>query len=231
MKKINVQLFLTVLFSVIFLSSCLKDNDNMGYYPQAAFTMVNAYSPTNAVIYQADQNAIQSPMNPLVFKSYTFAYLFPGNRRIQTIASDSKTIVDTLYSFKDSTYYTSFVYGTIEKPRHLISTDKLLSNLETKAAIRFLHLANNIGKVDVFVGDEQTPRFDDRNFSESLKSEETTFTQQNSGKQKIIVKDELGNKVLEREFDFAAGLHYSLILIGDKENANAPLYIGVVKQY
>ena len=231
MKKINVKLFFTAILGVLCLSSCLKDNDQVGYYPQAVFTMVNAYSPTQAVIYRADQNAIQSPLNPLTFKSYTFSYLFPGNRRIQTIASDSKTIVDTLYTFKDSTYYTSFVYGSESTPKHLIATDKLLGSLDNKSALRFLHLANNIGKVDIYIGDEETARFPAKDPSSVQPSDDLVFTAHNSGKQKIIVKDEHHTKILEREFDFAPGIHYSIILIGDKLNDQAPLYIGVVKQY
>lgn len=231
MKKLNVKIIFTALISAFILSSCLKDNDNIGYYPQAAFTMVNAYSPSESIIYNADQNAIQSPMNPLVFKSYTFANLFPGNRRIQTFSSNNKTLVDTLYAFRDSTYYTSFVYGTYDTPKHIISTDKLLTGLENKSGIRFLHLANNIGAVNVYIGNNENPVFNNRLISENLNTTETIFTPHNSGKQKIVIKDEVTNTTIEREYDFAPGIHYTIILIGDKENANASLYIGIIKQY
>lgn len=216
------------------LSSCLKDNDEIANYPQAALTMVNAYTPSHHIYHRADNNSIQTNGNPIQYKAYTYAYLFPGNRKLSTLDDANKTILDTTYSFKDSTYYTSFVYGNITKSRQLITQDKFIADLGTKTGLRFFHLANNQSKVNVYLGtNETTAIYPNRIFegSEAINNPNSTFTAQTSGKQKVTIKDENNTTLIDREYDFVAGKYYSIILIGDKNSTDTPLYLGIVNQY
>jgi hypothetical protein len=57
------------------------------------------------------------------------------------------------------------------------------------------------------------------------------FKPHSRGKHTIIVTDENDDTLFEREYTFETGIHYSLILIGDSNSTNTPLYLGVVPQY
>lgn len=236
MKSQTIKLFFIALLSVSVLSGCLKDNDDINNIPRATLTMVNAYTASPYIMHMADNNYLQSPYNPLQYNTFGMppSYLYTGNRKIKTISSDSKTLVDTVYTFKDSSYYTSFVYGTLEKPKQIIAEDREVENLNTKSALRFFHLANNTTKVNVYLNSKDTPIYQDRAIEDVLTGESlthTTFVAQNSGQTNIIITDENNNTLVERSVDLAAGRYYSIILTGDKNSTKTPLYIGVVKQY
>ncbi|SKB59570.1 protein of unknown function [Sphingobacterium nematocida] len=236
MKTKTIKLFFIALLSVSVLSGCLKDNDDINNIPRATLTMVNAYTASPYILHMADNNYLQSPHNPLQYNTFGTppSYLYTGNRKIKTISADSKTLIDTVYTFKDSSYYTSFVYGTLEKPKQIIAEDKEVENLGTKSALRFFHLANNTAKVNVYLNSKETPIYSNRAIEDVLTGENlthATFVAQNSGKTNIIVTDESNNTLIERSVDLAAGRYYSIILTGDKNSTEKPLYIGVVAQY
>ncbi|WP_164108339.1 MULTISPECIES: DUF4397 domain-containing protein [Sphingobacterium] len=236
MKTNTIKLFFIALLSVSVLSGCLKDNDDINNIPRATLTMVNAYTPSPYIMHMADNNNLQSAYNPLQYNTYGVppTFLYTGNRKIKTISAENKTLIDTVYTFKDSSYYTSFVYGTAEKPKQIIAEDKEVENLGSKSALRFFHLANNTGKVNVYINSKETPIYSNRAIEGVLTGENlahATFVAQNSGKTNIIVTDESNNTLVERSVDLASGRYYSIILAGDKNSTERPLYLGVVAQY
>ncbi|WP_164122085.1 DUF4397 domain-containing protein [Sphingobacterium sp. xlx-130] len=236
MKTNTIKLFFIALLSVSVLSGCLKDNDDINNIPRATLTMVNAYTPSPYIMHMADNNNLQSAYNPLHYNTYGVppTFLYTGNRKIKTISAENKTLIDTVYTFKDSSYYTSFVYGTAEKPKQIIAEDKEVENLGSKSALRFFHLANNTGKVNVYINSKETPIYSNRAIEGVLTGENlahATFVAQNSGKTNIIVTDESNNTLVERSVDLASGRYYSIILAGDKNSTERPLYLGVVAQY
>lgn len=236
MKTKTIKLFFIALLSVWVLSGCLKDNDDINNIPRATLTMINAYTASPSIIHMADNNNLQTPHNPLKYNTYGVppAYLYTGNRNLKTISAENKTLIDTVYTFKDSSYYSSFVFGTLEKPKQIIAEDKSVENLGTKSAIRFFHLANNTAKVNVYLNSKDTPIYSGREIENVLTGQSLThadFVAQNSGKNNIIVTDENNNTLIERSTDFVAGGYYSIILTGDKNSTETPLYIGVVRQY
>lgn len=237
MKSTTIKLFFTALFAVAILSSCLKDNDNIDNVPRAALTLVNAYTPSTSIVQLADNNYLTSPYAPLVYNTYTpndqIKFLFTGNRKIKTITPENKTLIDTVFTFNDQTYYTSFVYGSTDKPKQIITQDKALDNLGDKAAIRFFHLANNIAKVNVYLNTKETPIYSNRGIEDVLTGENLKhqdFISQASGSTNVIITDENNNTLLERTVDLAAGRYFTLILTGDKNSTEKPLYIGFIKQ-
>lgn len=235
LKNLKLYMLATGLLSILFLNSCLKDEDTP-YLPQATLRVVNAYTHSPALYYTADNNVMISPANPLLFKSYNAGLisLYTGNRRIRTMDISNNVVSDTVYNFRDSTYYSSFVYGDAENASHLITTDVPLSNLDSKSAIRFFHLAQNTAKVNVYLNNVETPLFLNRDFQKNVTTAEAVeyakFIAQEGGKKNVIVKDAAGTTLIEREYDFLRGYHYSIILIGDKNNEDMPLYLGVVPQ-
>lgn len=237
MKSQTIKLFFAALLGISFLSSCLKDSDNIDDVPRAALTLVNAYTPAEAIIQMADNNYLTSAYAPLTYNSYTPAeqikFLFTGNRKIKTLSSDNKVLVDTVFTFNDKTFYTSFVYGTADKAKQIITEDKVLDNLGNKAGIRFFHLANNIGKVNVYVNTKDTPIYSGRANEEALIGENLKhqdFVAQSSGSTNIIITDESNNTLVERRVDLAEGRYFTILLTGDKNSTDKPLYVGFIKQ-
>jgi len=233
MKTKTIKLLFVALLGMMSLSSCLKDNNNdLINVPQGAFTMMNAYTSTPAVRYLFDNKYTDH----IAYKSYVSALAYAGKRRISIVSTNNELIVDTLYSIKNGAYYTSFVYGTGKKAKHIITQDSLLKDLgNTNAGLRFLHLAENTDKVNVYFNSKETPIFKDRAVQDPILTEEnikdTWFQPGVSGMQNIIVTDANNNTLLERKFEFKAGKYYTISLVGDKNKTNTPLYIGVLEQY
>lgn len=236
MKTKTIKLFFTALLSVSILSGCLKDNDDINNIPKAAFTMVNAYSPASSIVHLADNSYLVSPSAPLNYNQYTNypKFLYTGNRKIKTISVDNKVLMDTVYTFRDSSYYTSFVFGTTDKPKQIIAEDIGVEDLNNKSALRFFHLANNTAKVNVYLNSKENPIYSNRTIEDVLigeSIEHAKFIGQNSGTNNIIITDENGITLIERSFSFAQGKYYTIILTGDKNSQDKPLYIGIVEQY
>lgn len=214
------------------LASCLKDKDTI--YPQAFLTMVNGYVSTPSVMYSADNNNIHTNYNPLLYKGYNFTYLFPGSRRIRIFSPTNTTLADDTYSFRDSTYYTSFVYGTAENVSHFIVEDKLIQNIHNRSAVRFYHLSPSEGSLNVYLDDTGNPLRENIHYATEAalaQSDIAEFVAIESGTHTIIVQNDEHETLITREFKFEKGIHYSIILIGESNSETTPLYIGVVTQY
>lgn len=237
MKSKTIKLFFAAILGVSTLSGCLKDNDNINNVPRAALTLVNAYSPSAAIIQMADNNLLTPSYSPLKYNNYTPAdqilFLFTGNRKIKTISSDDKVLVDTIFTFNDQKQYTSFVFGSANEPRQIITEDKAIASLGDKAAVRFFHLANNTPKVNVYFNSTVTAIYEGRMIEDALTGEHIShqdFSAQNSGSTEVIITDENNNELTRREVDLTAGRYFTIILTGDKNSTEKPLYLGVVKQ-
>ncbi len=235
MKTVSKKLLGLLLggFILISLNSCMKDND-YEEIPVAVVTMVNGFVSSNGVVYASDNNPIQPNYSPLLYQQYDFFRIFPGSRRIRIFTDTNNQLVDETYTFKDSTYYTSFIYGWQEDIHHLMSEDLLLENLGNKSAIRFLHLSPSEDQVNVYLDDKETLLYGERAYEgeeEDEDSENTSFVAQNSGKHTIIITDQDDETLIEREYTFEEGRHYSIILIGESNSMARPLYLGIVKQY
>jgi hypothetical protein len=193
--------------------------------------MVNGYVSASSVTYASDNNSVRN----IPYKSYDQSLIFPGSRRIKILTNTNKLLADEIYAFNDSTYYTSFVYGWEEEPQHLITEDQLLSNLNEQIGLRFLHLSPSEGKINIYLDEKDTPLYGNREYEgENATDDENdhiVFKPHSRGKHTIIVTDENDDTLFEREYTFETGIHYSLILIGDSNSTNTPLYLGVVPQY
>lgn len=208
-----IKLLLLAITSTLLMTSCLKDDLNSPNVPQAGFTMINVHTSSPHIIHKADNNFIQTMNNPLTFKGINFVYLYPGNRKIQTIDASNKLLIDSTYAIKDSLLYTSFVYTkTDNKVGQHVSSDTLINNLNTNSAFRFLNLAYDKLSVDIYIGDDKV--IENRIYDgDTFIKNNYKFTAQASGDKKIIVKNTANDILAEKEIKMSAGMHYSLILI------------------
>lgn len=235
MKTTNKLLPILFLAITLITTSCLKNDNASPDVPRAALRIVNAYTNAESIVFTEDNNYITSPGQPLRYNEYTtnLALLYPGNKRIRVYDNQNVEISDVTINLKDSTYYTSFVFGNSAEAKNLITTDVSLTNLGTNSAIRFLHLANNIANVNVYFNEINNAIYENRQqelSTSTIQLGTTSFKAHTSGKQKVIITDLEKNKLIEREYDFVAGRYYSILLTGDKNSTTKPLYIGIILQ-
>lgn len=208
-----IKLLFLVITSTLMMTSCLKDDLNSPNVPQAGFTMINVHTASNHIIHKADNNFIQAMNNPLTFKGINFVYLYPGNRKIQTIDASNKLLIDSAYTIKDSSLYTSYVFTKAENKigQHIIA-DTLLSNLGTNAAFRFLNFSYD--KINVDMYDGETKILNNRPYDgNTLLSSHYKFATYSSGSKKIIIKNDANAILAEKDVNIVAGMHYSFVLI------------------
>ena len=207
------KLIFTLTLGSLIISSCLKDDFlNSDRVPQAGFTMINVYPGTDFIIHKADNNYIQTMNNPLQFKGINFVSLYPGNRKIQTIDKANTSLIDSTYSIKDSVLYTSFVYSkpNAKAAQHLIE-DKLLDNLASNSAFRFLNLAYNQPIVNLYIDDAKV--IENRVYDGNLVADHYKFVSTASGLKKITVKNQANETLAERQVNLTNSMHYSIILV------------------
>lgn len=235
MNKINKLLPFLLLITVFIISSCSKDDDNI-YVPKAALRLVNAYPNADAIVFTNGYDYITPPYSPLIYKSYldNLALFYPGNRLIKVFKAGGQLIAENTIELKDSTYYTSFVYGNTDEANNLFTKDTPIKDLaNTKSGVRFLNLASNQNEVNVYLKTLDNPIFENRateTTSGLTTSPNADFTIQDSGNQKVIITDLSNNVLAEKEFNFNGSRHYTILLIGDKNSTTTPLYLGIIKQ-
>jgi len=231
MKNYRLFNFIAIAVATFLLSSCLKDNDDQRI-PRAIFTMVNGYADANAVIYYADGGSLQNPYYPLDFKSYSQVGLFTGARKIAISSEYNSVLLDTTITIKDSTIYTSFVYGSKSKPVQVITTDRINKDIkDTESGVRFFNLAEGTDQVTLQIGDQASPA-EWSNRSKETQTSATAhqgFIAQKSGTYTLTVKDKTGKSIATRkDVKLMENHYYTLILIGKANDQKTPLYIGVV---
>jgi hypothetical protein len=233
MKNYRLFNFIAIALAALFLTSCLKDNDDQPI-PAALLTMVNGYTDANAVIYFADGGPLQNPNYPLGFKSYAQIGLFTGARRIAVSAEYNTKLTDTTVTIKDSTIYTSFLFGTKSKPVQVITTDRINKDIKnTESGLRFFNLAEGTDLVSLKIGDQTSPSEWTNRAQETQNSASAHqgFIAQKSGTFTVTARDKAGKTIATRsDIKLVAGYYYSLILIGKANDEKKPLYIGLVAQ-
>lgn len=233
MKNYRLFNFIAIIATTFFLSSCLKDNDDQRI-PGALFTMVNGYNDANAVVYYADGGSLQNPYYPLEFKSYAQVGLFTGARKIAISAEYNEVLLDTTVTVKDSTIYTSFVYGTKTKPVQVITTDRINKDIkESESGLRFFNFAEGTDQVTLKIADQPSPEeWKDRaQETQNSATAHEGFIAQKSGTYTVTAKDKAGKTIASRSgIKLAEGYYYSLILIGKPNDEKRPLYLGLVAQ-
>lgn len=233
MKNYRLFNFIAIALAALFLTSCLKDNDDQPI-PAALLTMVNGYTDANAVIYFADGGPLQNPNYPLGFKSYAQIGLFTGARRIAVSAEYNTKLTDTTVTIKDSTIYTSFLFGTKSKPVQVITTDRINKDIKnTESGLRFFNLAEGTDLVSLKIGDQTSPSEWTNRAQETQNSASAHqgFIAQKSGTFTVTARDKAGKTIATRsDIKLVEGYYYSLILIGKANDEKKPLYIGLVAQ-
>ena len=243
MKKLSLQFGLLLAISLISFSSCLKDNDGPPNDSIAGGIMyfVNAYPDApHGLVYTLGGRMVGNPYTgePMVLDYRTYSHpqlLYPGNRELVITGYnlDQEVIIDTTLAIKVDTVYTSFVYGTTEERKFAMTQDRTIENLgENESGIRFLNLAEGVESVNLLIEGEEEPLFTDRPIETGASVvENQDFQAHNSGTYTFKVTDSEGNELVVRDdaSQLESRYYYTIMLTGKKDDADTPLYIGVIK--
>lgn len=237
MKRLN--LIFALLTTVVFLGGCLKGTDPQPKQVGGA-TFINAFIEADAVYYYVDRNTI-SVLNPLFYRTYGPTppiYMYPGEARLELYSTyENNRLVDTTITVQDSVFYSSFVYGTHDDPRHFITDDRVPEDIDDAsaiAAVRFYNLANTDRRVTLHIGD-LTPiaAFSDRpTETPQTGKEREGFIPVATGSYIVSVVDENGETVATRNdpVDLVAGSYVSIFLTGDERDPTT-FYVARVYQW
>lgn len=235
MKKLSL---LTAFVACITLfGSCLKGEDPE---PVAAggMTFINSFIEAQGLYYLIDRNPIQN-VYPLAYGQPGYANFYArADRRFEVYSSyEDARLVDTLISVQDSMYYSSFLYGTHDDPRHFIANDRIPEGTNDPAAIaavRFYNLANTSKRVTLRIGDaEPISAFVDRPLETTVTGKEgEKFIPTATGEFNVYVVDEDGETIVTRQgtVQFVPGTYTSIFLMGDERDASS-FYVGVLRSW
>lgn len=141
-------------FSVIFLSSCLKNNDNVEPDPVAGLMAFNLAPDQPAIGIKLSGNNLTS--TPLSYINYTGGYLpiYPGSRSIAAFDADSgESFTSSDFTFDENSYYSLFVAGTENGYQNIVVKDPLdsLPVVSGKAYIRYINAVVDGGETEVTI--------------------------------------------------------------------------------
>jgi|SRR5690606_19131364 len=235
MKKLS--LLTAFVASVTLFSSCLKGEDPE---PVAAggMTFINSFIEAQGLYYLIDRNPI-SNVYPLAYgePGYVNFYARP-DRRFEVYSSyEDARLVDTLITVVDSVYYSSFLFGTHDDPRHFITEDRIPEGTDDPAAIaavRFFNLANTPKRATLRIGDaEPLPAFTNRPLETPATGKAgEAFVPVATGEFTISVVDENGETIAARPgtVQLVPGTYTSIFLMGD-ERDESTFYVGVYRNW
>lgn len=225
----HIKLFLVLLVAGTFLGSCLRDSE-VEQTPLGYLIYANAFTESQSISYFFDGRYTSTQP----YRGLDGAYVYIGDRSLViTDPITNATLLQKPVRFEDQQVYHSFFYGTREEPKLILTNYEPISELNNQAGIRFFHLANEVGPVDVqFIKEEQVVEdYADRE-QETDESAEThrIYSAVETGTYTIRVLDEDGDVLAVREnVVLADKTHYTYTLIGTPESETHPLYIGEVK--
>lgn len=234
MKKVFY--FMTIITAFLFLGSCNSDDNNDLYYPVGGFTMVNAYTGSEAIYYSVDGRPVQSIVAPLTYQKFGYINLWQGKRSI-SISDRVNVLANVEQAIVENVFYTSFMGGSEKNKTHFITEDRITSIVPDKenglAAFRFFNLSGDDVEVSLQFNDEVLrPEFQNRKMDTEETSKQTQtfitipgkeYTLKVVNKEGEVLVEKKNVKILNKGF-------YTAMLIGSKENGNKPYYLGILEQ-
>ncbi|MCL7986868.1 DUF4397 domain-containing protein [Sphingobacterium sp. lm-10] len=215
-KTVKLLLLLTV---IVLANSCLKDDSVR--QPFAVLTVINGYTAEPRLTFALDRNNFHTG-NYTTAQSYDIAI---GNRAFSYRGAAAQNLVDTTFQIVPSTFYSAFAYGTPSDPKVLLTKDSAARDLGARAAVRFIHLANDVDAVQLYLGEQPVEGIAMRT-QETASSVNTSqvFVPITAGNNTFTVKDSAGDVLAtSRNISMNSGMHRTLILWGTRGNEATPL--------
>ncbi|MGK9127752.1 DUF4397 domain-containing protein [Olivibacter sp. SA151] len=236
MKTKNYFVLLMMLFvGGLTFSACSNDDDGYTYLPQSAVQFVNAYPYEEALGFKMDGYTVnrQGKVDYGMYLRYQPFGVGTG-KFSAGISGTDESIVDSTITLKDSTSYTSIVYGTEEVATSILVEDKRPSDFDQgKAYVRFFNVADNTVAMDVNLinASQTTEVFTNRGYdNQTSATANQGFIAVSAGIYTIQFTDVNGTELAKRNetADLKQGGFYTIIARGIKDNTSTPLAVGLV---
>lgn len=233
MKNYFILLMMVFVGGLTF-TAC-NDDDDYVYYPQATAQFVNAYPHAQALGLKLDGATINRE-GSMPYGTYLryFPYGVGTGKFSAGVSGTDEAIVDSTITFKDSTSYTSIVYGTKEEATSILVEDRRPSDFDQgKAYVRFFNVADNTVPVDVnLINNTQTTEiFTNRGYdNQTSATANQGFKSVSSGIYTIQFTDVNGTEIAKRTetAELKQGGFYTIIARGIRGATQNPLEVGFV---
>ncbi len=214
-----------LFFSVLLLSSCLKNDDNDYTPEQSNLLVVNAYpeAMTDGILWAYNGSFVNSDA-PIAYASNSRYYsgLYRGVEIAFLKASDKQTVLARGGAQGGNTSWSAFVTGKSDSS--FIVKDGYTAPTAGKANIRFVQASRSSAKVDVLIGTEKTSGVA---FSSGTDPQFKEFTVDGTSELLVSVFAADGTTALvTRSFIPKSGKTYTLYLYGSK-TATGPKGLGL----
>jgi hypothetical protein len=148
----NMARVLCLAALVLFMASCLDDDDSQNQVTPVAFVSIYHASP-NAP--ELDVIVDDRQVNRLDFTDYTgYLNFYTGERNFRINPFNaSNSLIDTTITFNDGAFYSVFIVNNLPNVEALAVRDSADAPAEGKAKIRFINLSPDAGALDVTDGD------------------------------------------------------------------------------
>ena len=204
----NLVRTLCLVALVLFMASCLDDDDSQNQVTPVAYVSIYHASP-NAP--ELDVIVDDRQVNRLDFTDYTgYLNFYTGERNFRINPFNaSNSLIDTTITFTDGAFYSVFIVNNLPNVETLAVRDSSDAPAEGKAKIRFINLSPDAGALDVTDGDSslfQTREFKKPSHFIEVDAASSSFVLQKAGS-----SDEL---VTVSDINLRPGRFYTIIARG-----------------
>lgn len=182
-KRISILSSVLLLSSLVFLSSCKKDDDDeiVATYGNILTTHASPDAPgVDLLIDNVKQNtaALNFPDNTGYIKKST------GTRNVKVnVSGTTTTVINADLDIEANKNYSVFAVDSVSKISAIVLVDDLTAPASGKAHVRFVHLSPNAPAVDVAVASSGAVVFGNKSFKEA-----TAFTPLAAGDYNLDVR-------------------------------------------
>lgn len=150
-SKRLVEKIVAVCLLSVFLSSCLKTNNNNYYPPEALVTFIQASPDETQLDFYLDNNKINlDPINYGDHFDYFRAYAGTRTANFYSNGSMNKIFSSTI-QLNQNTNYSLFLANKATQPEIVLLTDTIAQPASGNASIRFVNLSPDAPAVDLAV--------------------------------------------------------------------------------
>lgn len=216
----------TFLFSGVFMTSCLNNDDGSIVPDQSGFVVfINASPESNALKFYADGNVVNMPaLDYNEFYGYLYQEVGEKNYTVRTGSTDLDTLV---LDVELNRFYSLFAVNTSDSLELVAYPDNVppISN-PSRASIRFIQLSHNAPMVRVGIEDIA------ENFGTFSFKQASSFLEINQAinKKLFLVNSETNDTVFTKTVTLEGGKAYSVFSEGifDSENENIDLDVKIL---
>lgn len=170
MKKGIIMSLLVVAGCSIFLTSCLKNNNNnQPVQPQAGLYVLHASPDAPDVFVYSDSAKLFSQSLSYYHSPGGYLAVDTSWHKIAFLNSSSgDTLAAGTYDFQDGKLYTAILYDSLDKAKIMRIDDNFSSFDQSKVNIRFLNLSPDAPAMDLYL--DTTAVYTSRTFADNVEN-------------------------------------------------------------